>query len=89
MDFSLFDDCSLQNRGASHRIAAYKIFQSFGYYTLTMDYRSRPTDYKLSESKNGVMTTLLCRGYGDSIMSFPLNETTVVEVEIQDQLNIT
>jgi len=46
-----------KNRGASHRIAAYKIFQSFGYYTLTMDYR----------------------GYGDSIMSFPLNETTVVE----------
>ena len=31
--------CSVQNRGASHRIAAYKIFQSFGYYTLTMDYR--------------------------------------------------
>ena len=30
---------SPQNRGASHRIAAYKIFQSLGYYTLTMDYR--------------------------------------------------
>jgi len=46
-----------KNRGASHRLAAYKIFQSLGYYTLTVDYR----------------------GYGDSIMSFPLNETTVVE----------
>ena len=46
-----------KNRGASHRLAAYKIFQSFGFYTLTVDYR----------------------GYGDSVMSFPLNETTVVE----------
>ena len=46
-----------QNRGASHRIAAYKIFQSLGCHTLTMDYR----------------------GYGDSLMSWPLNETTVVE----------
>jgi len=46
-----------KNRGASHRIAAYKIFQRWGYYTLTVDYR----------------------GYGDSIMSFPINETTVVE----------
>jgi len=46
-----------KNRGASHRIAAYKIFQSFGFYTLTMDYR----------------------GYGDSIMSFPINGTTLVE----------
>lgn len=46
-----------KNRGASHRIAAYKIFQSLGYYTLTMDYR----------------------GYGDSTMSYHLNETTVVE----------
>merc|ERR1719158_2245707 len=46
-----------KNRGASHRIAAYKIFQSFGFYTLTMDYR----------------------GYGDSIMSFSINETTLVE----------
>ena len=46
-----------QNRGASHRIAAYKIFQSVGCDTLTMDYR----------------------GYGDSVMSGTINETTVVE----------
>jgi len=46
-----------KNRGASHRLAAYKIFQKWGYHTLTVDYR----------------------GYGDSIMSHPLNETTVVE----------
>lgn len=46
-----------KNRGASHRIAAYKIFQSLGFYTLTLDYR----------------------GYGDSVMSLPLNATTVVE----------
>jgi len=46
-----------KNRGAAHRIAAYKIFQSLGCFTLTMDYR----------------------GYGDSIMSWRLNETTVVE----------
>ena len=46
-----------KNRGAAHRLAAYKIFQNLGYYTLTVDYR----------------------GYGDSVMSFPLNETTVVE----------
>jgi len=58
------DDCvfillhgNAKNRGAAHRIAAYKIFQSLGCYTLTMDYR----------------------GYGDSIMSWRLNETTVVE----------
>jgi len=46
-----------KNRGASHRLAAYKIFQRWGYYTLTVDYR----------------------GYGDSVMSSPLSETTVVE----------
>jgi len=46
-----------KNRGAAHRVAAYKIFQSLGCYTLTVDYR----------------------GYGDSIMSQPINETTLVE----------
>merc|ERR1712126_81829 len=58
------DDCvfilmhgNAKNRGAAHRIAAYKIFQSVGCDTLTMDYR----------------------GYGDSTMSGPINETTVVE----------
>ena len=30
---------SFQNRGASHRIAAYKRFQGQGYHTLTLDYR--------------------------------------------------
>ncbi|XP_023341853.1 monoacylglycerol lipase ABHD12 isoform X2 [Eurytemora carolleeae] len=28
-----------KNRGASHRIAAYKTFQRLGFYTLTIDYR--------------------------------------------------
>jgi len=28
-----------KNRGASHRLAAYKLFQSQGYHTLTLDYR--------------------------------------------------
>ena len=28
-----------QNRGAAHRVAAYKIWQSLGCYTLTLDYR--------------------------------------------------
>jgi len=28
-----------KNRGASHRIAAYKTFQKLGFYTLTIDYR--------------------------------------------------
>jgi len=46
-----------KNRGAAHRLAAYKIFQSLGCYTLTVDYR----------------------GYGDSIMTQPLNETTLVQ----------
>ena len=46
-----------KNRGAAHRVAAYKIFQSLGCYTLTVDYR----------------------GWGDSIMSQPINETTLVE----------
>jgi len=58
------DDCvflllhgNAKNRGAGHRIAAYKIFQSLGCHTLTLDYR----------------------GYGDSVMSWSLNETTLVE----------
>ena len=38
-------------------MAAYKIFQSLGCYTLTVDYR----------------------GWGDSIMSQPINETTLVQ----------
>jgi len=46
-----------KNRGAAHRVAAYKIFQSLGCYTLTVDYR----------------------GWGDSIMSQPINETTLVQ----------
>ena len=46
-----------KNRGAAHRVAAYKKFQSLGCYTLTVDYR----------------------GYGDSIMSQTINETTLVE----------
>ena len=46
-----------RNRGAAHRVAAYKVWQSLGCYTLTVDYR----------------------GYGDSVMLQPLNETTLVE----------
>ena len=38
-------------------MAAYKVCQSLGFYTLTVDYR----------------------GYGDSVMLQPLNETTLVE----------
>jgi hypothetical protein len=29
----------LQNRGAKHRLAAYRVWQSLGFYTLTIDYR--------------------------------------------------
>lgn len=29
----------MQNRGASHRIAAYQLFQKQGYHTLTLDPR--------------------------------------------------
>ena len=28
-----------QNRGASHRLAEYKVWQRLGYYVLTIDYR--------------------------------------------------
>ena len=31
--------CKLQNRGASHRIAEYKVWQRLGYHVLTIDYR--------------------------------------------------
>ena len=31
--------CPSQNRGASHRIAEYKVWQRLGYHVLTIDYR--------------------------------------------------
>ena len=46
-----------RNRGAAHRVAAYKVWQSLGCYTLTVDYR----------------------GYGDSVMTQTINETTLVQ----------
>jgi len=38
-----------KNRGASHRIAAYKTFQKLGFYTLTLDYRGYGDSVKVGE----------------------------------------
>lgn len=38
-----------KNRGASHRIAAYKTFQSLGFYTLTIDYRGYGDSIRVGE----------------------------------------
>lgn len=36
---NVYPPSTLQNRGASHRIAEYKVWQRLGYHVLTIDYR--------------------------------------------------
>ena len=50
---------SLQNRGAAHRVAAYKIWQSLGCHTLTLDYRWYAHN---DQVKDCVRTNWLIRG---------------------------